>query len=234
MAFDQRQYPYDLADTVAWIASLVPPGGRVLEIGSGDGAVVEALTARGIDIVGVDPSATDRINVSPIGFEELDAAPFDVVYASVSLHHLADPACARDALRRLTKPGTIMAIREFDRLLMDEGPTLEWWFHQRHARRAADQEDAFLRGDPHAALSDSFEPFRKMWREMMEHHVLPWQTVLEVLTGAGFTTESVQATPYLFRWDLDEAVRPLEEHLIATNRIRAIGIRWMGRRNAVD
>lgn len=224
MARPQAFYRDDLDDMVAWVTGLARPGARVLEIGCGDGDLVRRLRAAGLDAIGVDPHAEAGPGIVAGRFEELDAAPFDLLFASVSLHHLPDAARAADALRRLSRPGTVMAVREFDRTLMDHDPTLRWWFHQRHALAAVG-----LRADDHDFPTD-FDQFVTGWRAKMAEHVQPWSAVAAVLAAADFTTESRAAAPYLFRWGLDERLRPFEESLIADGRIHAVGIRWQGRR----
>jgi SAM-dependent methyltransferase len=280
--FSQVNYPNDLADMVAWITSLTPKGGRVLEIGCGDGTITQELAALGLEVVGVDPSAAEGPNIQSIGFEQLDAAPFDVVFASVSLHHLADLDVASQALNRLTKPGTVMAVREFDKDLVGDRATLEWCFHQRRAMAAVSSPSANRRHDQHdqqdqqdshrghdqqhggqqtdqqgsdqhhadhhdhtghahdsgvghrvdsqLTAAETFEDFRHRWISMMDSHVLTWPKVRHMLHKAGFATELEESTAYMFRWDLDEALRPLEEYLSSTGQIKRVGIRWLGRR----
>lgn len=109
---------------------------------------------------------------------------------------------------------------------MDHAPTLRWWFHQRSAMQAVSPPDA---DDDHHEAED-FDAFVAQWRESMAHHVLPWGVVANVLASAGFETVSQRASPYLYRWGLTEAVRPLEEQLIACGNLRAVGVRWEGRR----
>jgi ubiquinone/menaquinone biosynthesis C-methylase UbiE len=218
---DQRAFPADFAEMAAWVRSATPMGGRVLEIGCGDGALVEALTGSGIEAVGVDPHGEESKCVRAVPLEEFDAPPFDVVFASVSLHHLPEPAQTVSAMQRLTKPGTRLLVREFDRLLVDHEPTLRWWYYQRLAHQAARGEE----------LSDSpFDEFVAGWREQMAHHVLPWPTVRDTLHEAGFSTESETTSAYLFRWGLSEPVRAIEEDLVARGSINQVGIRWTGRR----
>jgi 2-polyprenyl-3-methyl-5-hydroxy-6-metoxy-1,4-benzoquinol methylase len=130
MIRSQERYPRDLADMEAWIRAHAQPRQRVLELGCGDGALVRRL-ADDFDVVGVDPEAEPSVVVRAQRFEDLDEEPFDVVFASVSLHHLDDPAATRAALRRMTHRGTTMLVREFDRLAMDHEPTLQWWFEHR-------------------------------------------------------------------------------------------------------
>jgi ubiquinone/menaquinone biosynthesis C-methylase UbiE len=221
MQLDQRTYPADLADMVEWItaaANAVGPGARVLEIGCGDGAITNELNRRGIKTIGVDPHAPRGKYLKSQPFESLKAEPFDVIFASVSLHHLHDPAAATTALRRLSKPGTVMLVREFDRALVAEPRTLSWVYHQ----RAAHLEQQF----------DTQAEWANHWLGHIEHHVLFWDDVAKVLSDAGFATTSIARCAYLFRWDLPEAIRPLEEHLIAAGALDACGIRWSGCRLA--
>lgn len=219
----QDAYPNDLAEMEAWVRSFVEPGMRVLEIGAGDGALTRRL-ASDLDIVGVDPHAADVDGVRPIAFEDLDESPFDVVCASVSLHHLHDLDAAAVALHRLTRPGSVLLVRELDRALSEDEATLRWWFHQRHARRTVEQ------GRELPPMSDSFETFAAEMKAKLDGHVHYWPAVEAMIVAAGFAEEERAATAYLFRWGLTEDVRPIEERLIAEGAIKAVGIRWRGLR----
>jgi ubiquinone/menaquinone biosynthesis C-methylase UbiE len=220
----QTNYPNDLADMTGWITSHVFPGARVLEVGCGDGAFVHAL-APSIDIVGVDPNVESSARTHAARFEDFDAEPFDVLFSSVALHHLHDAEEAGAALKRLSKPGSVMLVREFDKDLLVDEPTQRWWFHQRHAKDAVDS-------DGKHPLPNSFEEYMAMWREQMDHHVHAWPVVESMLLSAGFQRESVEPMPYLFRWSLSEDVRPIEERLIASGLIKQVGLRWQGRRSS--
>ena len=222
MIRSQERYALDLADMEAWIRAHARPGQRILEIGCGDGALVRRL-ANDFEVLGVDPEGEKSNVVRAERFEELDEEPFHLVFASVSLHHLDDPALARDSLRRLTAPGTTMLVREFDRLAMDHEPTLRWWYDHRKAREhAPDNEEALL--------PDSFEGFVPEWRSMMEHHVRPWPDVRVLLHSSGFETVREEPMAYLYRWGIGEDVRAEEERLAAAGTINLVGRRWTGRR----
>jgi ubiquinone/menaquinone biosynthesis C-methylase UbiE len=225
MRHDQHRYPDDLAEMARWVESHAAAGDRVLEIGCGDGALTELLARRGLQVLGVDPAAPSAAHLWAGSIDDLDAAPFDLVVASVSLHHLPDPDVTVATLRRLTSKGTTILVREFDRVLLDHEPTLRWWFHQRWAMLAVDPP-----ADDEHPMAAAFDDFVAEWREHMTRHVLPWSEVAGVLGRAGCETVSQRATSYLYRWGLAEAVRPLEERLIATGALRAVGIRWEGRR----
>jgi ubiquinone/menaquinone biosynthesis C-methylase UbiE len=220
MIHSQLKYPLDLAEMEQWIRSHAVAGQRVLEIGCGDGVLVERL-ASDFDVLGVDPEATPSAVVRAATFEELDEPPFDVIFASVSLHHLADLAVAEQALRRLSKPDTTMLVREFDRLELDHQPTLQWWFDHTTAQGDDDRE---------MHLPETLEEFMPQWREMMHHHVMPWPDVREMLLAAGFATVDEQPTAYLFRWGIGEDLRAEEERLAADGTIKMVGRRWTGSR----
>jgi ubiquinone/menaquinone biosynthesis C-methylase UbiE len=214
-------YPIDLGEMEAWVRAHARPGHRVLEIGCGDGALVRRLRAD-FDIVGVDPNASAEPSVLAMPFEQLEADPFDVVFASVSLHHLADRTAAVAALRRLTRPGTVMLVREFDRVLNDHEPTLRWWYDHRQL------EDPDEHSGIHP-LPDTFEAFVPHWRHMMQHHVSTWAEVLDMLVASDFETVSDERAAYLFRWGLNEGLRAEEERLASEGTINLIGHHWVGR-----
>ncbi len=217
MPDDQTEFPHDLAEMVAWIDAHTVAGDRVLEIGTGDGALVDVLATR-YDVLGVDPSAQTRPRVLATSFEELDSEPFATVFASVSLHHLHDLDAAAAALRRLTRPGSVVLVREFDRTRLEEHEaTLRWWWHQRCARVIGDG------GEP-----DDYDEFVEHWRRHMAEHVHPWAPVESMLRAADLEPLEVFDSAYLFRWGLTEDVRPIEDRLIEAGSIRAVGIRWAG------
>jgi 2-polyprenyl-3-methyl-5-hydroxy-6-metoxy-1,4-benzoquinol methylase len=63
----------------AVVAKAIPPGSRILDLGCGDGGLVERLTELGYDALGVDPAApaNDRLirqrmeDVEGLGLEPL-------------------------------------------------------------------------------------------------------------------------------------------------------------------
>ena len=89
------------------VASLVPEGARVLEIGCGTGQLATMLAAKGATVRGFDPSrgmieearerarregVEERVRVEQIGVEELDRFPegsFDVVVSTLVFSELS-------------------------------------------------------------------------------------------------------------------------------------------------
>lgn len=104
------------------IAAAVPPGARVLELGSGVGRVTHALLQRGFDVTAVDESAEmlERVRgartiCGPI--EDLDVGEtFDVVLLASFLVHAGDVevrrGMLRTCLRHLAEGGCVLIQRE--------------------------------------------------------------------------------------------------------------------------
>jgi len=142
----------DLADFGRSLSHLSPVR-RVLEVGCGDGYVVEQLVAQfpQADIVGIDiadtPGRMYRGDRSRVRFEQISTgallesggAAFDLVVLSDVLHHV--PVDQRQALladvRALTVPGGHVAIKD-------------WLAGRNPASMAAYVSDRWISGDrPH-------------------------------------------------------------------------------------
>ncbi|NUP33594.1 MAG: methyltransferase domain-containing protein [Streptomycetaceae bacterium] len=145
-------------------ASAEQPPGRLVDLGAGTGAGTLALLTRFPDAdataVDVDPEMLARLAEKAerrgMGARvrtvqaDLDAAwpelgPADVVWASASLHHTADPLRALGEIARVLRPGGLFALLEMDgipRFLPDDlgfgKPGLEDRCHEAMARNAAD------------------------------------------------------------------------------------------------
>jgi len=97
------------------------PGGRLLDVGCGTGAVVARMRALGWDAEGLDPDAeaiavAERagIKVTRGTLADLDdaahAAVFDAITLSHVIEHLHDPAGDLARIHRLLKPGGLLWI----------------------------------------------------------------------------------------------------------------------------
>ncbi|KXU32635.1 hypothetical protein A0J57_08755 [Sphingobium sp. 22B] len=143
-----RAHPFD-PDSVA---GQLPPGARILDIGSGDGEILEAFRDRGFAALGVDPDERSRdfcaargLAVLPGTAEEppaaLDGQQFDLVVMSHSLEHCLDPVRAIRTIARLLAPGGLAYIevpnagcRHFETFRqcseMFDAPRHLWFFSQ--------------------------------------------------------------------------------------------------------
>lgn len=151
-------------------------GGRILEIGCGDGAVAAELERRGYRVLALDPSEEEvadarRRGVDAHVLEWPDEAPdedrFDAVVFVRSLHHMeqlrASIARAREALR----PGGVLVALEFDRTPLD--PVTAAWI-----QGVLEILDALL---PLEVVEDNFagrvlagEEPASAWEKLHYHH----------------------------------------------------------------
>jgi SAM-dependent methyltransferase len=124
-----------LSEVTAWIRQLAadPPPRRILDLGSGTGTGTFALLGRfeAADVIALDVSAemlarlsskarvlgvADRIRAVQA---DLDAAwpaldAVDLVWASSSLHHLADPDRVLAGIFTALRPGGLLVVAEMD------------------------------------------------------------------------------------------------------------------------
>jgi ubiquinone/menaquinone biosynthesis C-methylase UbiE len=196
------------------------PPARILEVGCGDGTLARTLARQGYQVVAIDPVAPRGRIFRRIGIEEFeDGRPFDAVIAITALHHVANLQIALEKIRRLLHRKGVLVLEEFayERLL--HAGTAEWYFHQRQAAAAVGLHR-------HAPLPRTLALWRRTWAR--EHRDLHGFKEMTVELGRRFRRRFFEWTPYLYDYDLDESLKPLEERLIASRKILATGFRWVG------
>src|SRR4051812_35543000 len=109
----------------------------------------------------------------------------------------------------MLRPGAALVIDEFDLAAFDVGAA-RWWLERAPAVDLHGRDAEAIAGDLH-------------------QHLHRLSDVLEALEPL-FELGPVERLPYLYRWGLDPAVRPLEERAIARSEIAATGARVIGRR----
>jgi SAM-dependent methyltransferase len=170
-------------DVITWVGSLAPDRPRIVDLGAGTGAGALAL-ARHLptaEVVAVDVSGEMldhlRQRAEALGVAErvrtvqadLDQpwpalGPADVVWASASMHHMADPRQAAAQTRAMLRPGGVFVVTELDSF------------------------PRFLPGGPDADVEDRCHALMAKARTDAGLHMHEDWTAL--LTGAGFTVEA--------------------------------------------
>jgi len=200
------------AEVEAWVRANLPPApASVLEVGAGDGALARTLRAVGYEVTAIDPKS-DSPDVEAVALADLPdpPGPFDAGVAVVSLHHVEPLEASIERLAAVTTPGAPLLLDEFDVSALDERAAT-WWLEQRHARGGDEEESPWelietMRAKVHAI-------------DYLVRTLTPWYEVGAPLRGT-----------YLYRWKLDESLRPVEEQLVSTGRLPPTGVRIIARR----
>jgi SAM-dependent methyltransferase len=184
------------------ILDAVPAGSRVLEVGCGDGSLVDHLAANGLDAIGVDPNAPEHHRLIREHVERVGSiGRFDAVCAVMALHHAElDPVLA--AIVRLLRPGGRLLACEF-----------AW---ERYDERAASWVAAHDDSDADTSVEG--------WQ--LEHADLhPGSTIRSALDDT-FASCGETEGPYLACMLGRPELEPEERTLIAAGELPALGRRF--------
>src|ERR1017187_7832460 len=152
-------------NSAGYLLPHLPVGAQVLDVGCGPGTITVGLAARAAQgrVIGIDaaPDVLDvaRRTAADLGQSNVslgvgdayhlafDDGPFDVVHAHQVLQHLSDPVAALVEMRRVCRPGGVVAARDGDyggMFWFPEDPELSQWqdLYQRVARALAGEPDA--------------------------------------------------------------------------------------------
>ena len=150
-------------NSAGYLLPALVPGQRLLDVGCGPGSITIDLAARVApgEVVGLDRServieiardAARRAGAGEIAFDVGDVyalpyadASFDVVHAHQLLQHLTDPVAALRELRRVARPGGLVAVRDADYSAMTWYPPsagLDEWLALYHEVTAANRAQA--------------------------------------------------------------------------------------------
>lgn len=150
------------ANSAGYLLPHLSPGQRLLDVGCGPGTITVDLAERvapgevvAIDLVpevldGARRLAAERgasVRFQPGDVYALDFADgaFDVVHAHQVLQHLTDPVAALREMRRVARPGGVVAARDGDYgafTWYPESPGLERWRDLYHQVTAANGAEA--------------------------------------------------------------------------------------------
>jgi SAM-dependent methyltransferase len=181
------------------ILDAVPAGSRVLEVGCGDGSLVDHLAANGLDVVGVDPNAPEHPRLIREHVEHVGSiGRFDAVCAVMALHH-ADLGPVLAAIVRLLHPGGRLLAAEF-----------AW---ERYDERAASWVAA--RDDSRA--NNSVEAWR------LEHADLHTSSTIRSALDDAFPSRRETESPYLACMLGRPELKAEEQALITAGELPALG-----------
>ena len=194
----------------ALILESLPRGSRILDVGCGDGALVDRLAEGGLDAVGVDPHAPARPRFIQGRLEDLEPPqPFDAACAVMSLHH-ADLDRVIPSIARLLRPGGRLYVFEF-----------AWETYDERAAAWAQAHDA----------SDSDRTV-EAWKT--EHAGLHTGSTVHAALTKSFDLDSEEPRPYLARMVDASELESEEQRAIAAGRLPALGRLWLGTVKPLD
>jgi len=193
-------------DFDAVVTTALPIGSQVLDFGCGDGGLVDRLTERGFDALGVDPRAPDHPRLIRESIEQvMGRGRFDAITAVMALHH-AELDAVVPALTRLLRPNGRLFVYDFGWDLYDE--------------RAA----AWLAGHDSSPADNSIAGW---WREHGEFH--PSRAITQTLS-ARFEPARQVARPYLARMLARHDLEAEEHALIDAQLLPALGFWYVALR----
>lgn len=149
-----------IANSAAYLEAYLQPGLHLLDVGCGPGSITAEFAGRlGPDgsVLGIDYSAEviERAHAvfgdSGARFESMDVYAldiaddsYDIAHAHQVLQHVSDPVAALNEMKRVVKPGGIVAVRDADYAGMHwapHSPELDKWLSvYRQVAKANDAE----------------------------------------------------------------------------------------------
>ncbi|KAI0754803.1 UbiE family methyltransferase [Daedaleopsis nitida] len=230
-------------NSAAYLLPYLKPNMTILDIGCGPGTITADLAVNyvpeghvtGLDVPGILDSAKQYASergATNVSFTSGDAhalpfpdASFDVVHAHQVLQHVGDPVQVLHEMRRVTKPGGIVATRETDFSGMIWWPELEGmeeWRegYQKVARANGGEPDAGRRlhvwakkaGYPADSLTLSTGTWcyytaeeRTWWSEIWAERSLSSNFAKTALENGIYTQEGLEKIAEVWRkWGADE------------------------------
>jgi len=162
------RYSTPLAPAFASFAS-VEPGGRVLDVGCGPGALTAELVARlgPSSVAAVDPSepfvdaARERhpdvhVELAPAEDLPFEDDTFDAALAQLVVHFMADPVAGLREMARVSRDGGVVAACVWDHATGGRGPLVVFW-EAAHELEPGLSDESDLAGAREGHLSELFD-----------------------------------------------------------------------------
>jgi SAM-dependent methyltransferase len=201
------RFPH-MADSRWWkdfdaaVAAALPAGARVLDVGCGDGGLVNRLGEFGFDALGVDPAAPAHPRLIREPAEQvLRLGVFDAVTAVMALHH-AELDAVTAAVTRLLRPGGRLFVYDFDWDAYDDR-SADWL-----AKHDPSDDDNSVAG----------------WRH--EHRGLHTGAAIKEALDTRLEPLHEVRRPYLARMLAQDDLEAVEHALIDVQMLPALGF-WM-------
>lgn len=202
-----------------------PPPATAVEIGCGPlGGFVPMLRSAGYDAVGVDTEAPEGPGYDRIGIEDhAPPGPVHLVVASRSLHHVGDLDDVADRLVGMLAPGGTAIVLEWAWERCDEA-TAQWCFER---LPPVDGDPNWLHRRREAWL-ESGRPWQEYLAEWARDDGLHEGSAVLAAIQDRLHTVTADVGAYYFT-GLEGVTEETELAVIETGRIRANGIRFVGR-----
>lgn len=206
-------------NSAAYLLGHLQAGTSVLDVGCGPGSITldfARLVSPG-KVIGLERSRTaveaariagEKAKAANVAFVEgdvyrLDFAndSFDVVHAHQVLQHLSDPTAALREMRRVCKPGGVVAVRDADYSAMSWYPAspgltrwLDLYLQVARANRGEPDAGRHLLAWAHAAGFNDIEPSATVWCYAQPEDRAEWgQTWAIRVTESEFAKQAVAA-----------------------------------------
>ncbi len=203
-------------------ASLPAPPAVVVELGCGSlGGFVPVLEADGYEALGIDPQAPDGTSYRRTEFERSDPpGGVDAIVASLSLHHVADPAAVLDRVAGALRPGGSLVVVEWDWESFDEA-SARWCFE-----RLDHEEDGWLQRTRERWLASGL-PWDTYLPGMAAEHGLHSARALVDRLEERFERRRLERGAYFFP-ELARTTEADELRAISAGQINAVRIDYGG------
>ena len=189
------------------LSQLARTPSRVLEVGCGDGQLALALVASGHDVTAIDPVAPEGPIFERTTLEEfLPAAPFDVIVAGRSLHHIPDLDFAVDKIVQLAP---LLIVEEFAWDRLDERTAA--WYVAQHREPSMSTEQCLRDWDEEHAGLHGYDTLRTAFDRRLRERFFAWG-------------------PHLFHYAQVRASQASEQARIDAGEINALAFRYVGTR----
>ena len=242
MRDNTQEHPIDVptAATVDFVASLVPTGGSILEIGCGSGDVAAALTNREYRVIGIESDESAVLRARSLGVQVMAGSWPDVitekvnaVFFSRSLHHISPLSKAISKIRNVLLPQGLVLVEDF---AFDEvSPDTISWFLKRVTSRIGRSLISHSANSFVTKLLNTDDPVTA-WHQDHDHDLHTFDEMTREI-GEYFVIRETKRVPYLYRYLLDvlpdthEATAFVAETYREESRLGEIGdIVFIGRR----